>query len=241
MQPAAPSPFLIPPRPTRSPTWWWFLVPALSIGFGTFVMVFLGGWRLKSRTHQYAACGYLLADMIYFCTAALSTPADGGSPTGLAFDIILPVFMTCAWLGGTLHTVILQTRVANLAPQPPPVPVLPHSSDPAIAAAMWRASRRAEARQILKQNPAMAWELRIGRPDLQGRQYEDGGLVDVNQVPAEWLAYALQIPQPLANEIADARTRHHGFGSPDEIVVYCHSVTPEQLDMIRDFLVFRPL
>jgi hypothetical protein len=33
----------------------------------------------------------------------------------------------------------------------------------------------------------MAWELRIGRPDLP-RVYDDGGLIDVNHVPPQVLA-----------------------------------------------------
>ena len=106
---------------------------------------------------------------------------------------------------------------------------------------MWRASRREEARRLLAGSPAKAWELRIGRPDIEGSQYNDGGLVDVNHVPADWLAYALQIPQTLANEIVAIRTRHHGFSSPDELIVHCDGMTPERLAMIGDFLIFRPL
>jgi hypothetical protein len=51
----------------------------------------------------------------------------------------------------------------------------------------------------------------------------------------------LQIPQPLADEIESARTRQNGLGSADELVLYCPSMTPERLAVIRDLLVFRPL
>lgn len=44
----------------------------------------------------------------------------------------------------------------------------PGGVDPAIAAALERRQRRAEARRILEQDPALARELRIGRPDLPG-------------------------------------------------------------------------
>jgi hypothetical protein len=231
------------PRPSRNPTWWWFLVPALSFGFGSFITVFLGGWKLKSRPHLYAAGAYLLTNVFYFCGAVVAAPADTtgpDAPLGVGFGIVMVVFLTVAWLGGTLHTVFLQLLVARFAAEPVTAPTMPHSPDPAIAAATWRAGRRAEARQLLRSNPGMAWELRIGRPDIEGRQYDDGGLVDVNHVPSGWLAYALQLPQALADEIATARLRHQGFSTPEELVIYCAGMTPAQLAMIRDFLVFRP-
>lgn len=217
----------------------------MSFGFGSFVTVFLGGWQLKSRPHQWAAAGYLITDVAYCFSGILTAPAQGaGSSASLSVggSIAVATFLAIAWVGGTLHTVALQFMVAKTAAAPVPAqPLMHHSSDPAVAAAMWRASRRAEARELLRTNPGMAWELRIGRPDIEGRQYDDGGLVDVNHLPATWLAYALQIPQAIADEIAAARALHHGFGSPDELIVYCQTMTPDRLAMIRDFLVIRPL
>ncbi|WP_306215997.1 hypothetical protein [Actinoplanes sp. RD1] len=231
------------PTPSRSPTWWWFLIPVLTIGFGAFVMVFLGGWRLKSRPHIYAAGGYLLTTMIYICTTGAMAPAEGdpASDPSSGFGLVIAAFVVICWLGGTLHTLILQTMVARLAPRTKPIQQVPVTSDPAIAAARWRSIRRAEARQLMQHDPGMAWELRIGRPDLQGRQYDDGGLIDVNHVPADWLAHVLDLPQALAEEIMEVRTRRHGLNTADELVVYCDGMTPERLDRIRDFLVFRPL
>jgi hypothetical protein len=87
----------------------------------------------------------------------------------------------------------------------------------------------------------MAWELRIGRPDIKNREYDDGGLVDVNHVPAAWLAYALQISPPPAEESIRARTVHEGLTSPEELILYCPGMTDDRLAMIRDLLVFRPI
>lgn len=230
------------PAPTRNgATWWWFLIPALTLGSAAFLTVFLGGWRLRSRAHQLAAGGYLLANA--FCLFGIvltpSGPPDAaGTSPNRAGALVLAAYLLVAWLGGTLHTLYLQLKAARVAPEPAPRPL---SNDPAIAAAQWRVDRRAEARRLVQSDPAMAWELRIGRPDIKDRRYDDGGLVDVNHVPASWLAYALQIPQPLADEIEGARTRQNGLGSADELVLYCPSMTPERLAVIRDLLVFRPL
>jgi len=57
-----------------------------------------------------------------------------------------------------------------------------------LAAAQERLARRAQARALLASDPALAGELVIGRPDRH-RQYDDGGLVDVNNVPTAVLAW----------------------------------------------------
>ncbi|MFD0523534.1 hypothetical protein [Paractinoplanes durhamensis] len=192
------------PPGTRSTTWWWFLIPIVSFGLASFVMVFLGGSKLGSRAHMWSAGAYLLADASCFVGLLLPYAPDGQIPPASTALILL--YLAVAWLGGTLHTLYLQQRVARRDP--------PRLPDPAVAAAAWRANRRTEARQLLTTNPATALDLRIGRPDITGRQYDDGGLVDVNHVPPAWLAQALQIPQPLADEIAAARMQHDGFSSP---------------------------
>ena len=50
-----------------------------------------------------------------------------------------------------------------------------------------RVRQVAWARRLQQDNPVLAQELKIGRPDLP-RGYDDGGLVDVNHVPAAILA-----------------------------------------------------
>ncbi|MBL7255376.1 hypothetical protein [Paractinoplanes lichenicola] len=229
MHPAV-SPVPGPGPAKRNTTWWWFLVPTFTCGFGAFAMVFTGGYKLKSRAHMAAAVAYLVVTVGFACGAGLTAPDDPSADRGTAYDLAMAAFLLIVWLGGTLHTVFLQLKVAKQVPPPP-----------AVAAAAWRVQRREEARELVRSNPGMAWELRIGRPDIEGRQYDDGGLVDVNHMPAAWLAYSLQIPQPLADEIALQRGLRQGFTSPDELVVYCAGMTPERMAMIRDLLLFRPL
>lgn len=112
--------------------------------------------------------------------------------------------------------------------------------DPALAQAQWRLARRAEARHLQATQPSIAAELMIGRPDLPGRQYDDGGLVDVNHAPAEWLMRMLSIERPLAERIVEARELHNGFTTPEELIVYCEGLTPAKLEQFRDRLLFVP-
>ncbi|SDT78672.1 hypothetical protein SAMN04489716_8469 [Actinoplanes derwentensis] len=123
---------------------------------------------------------------------------------------------------------------------PPPPPWHQPGVDPALARARWRAGRREEARKLQATQPSMAAELMIGRPDMPGRQYDDGGLVDVNHVPAEHLARHLHIDRPLADEIIAVRDVHNGLSTPEELIVYCAALTPEKLATFRDRLIFIP-
>ncbi|BCJ42002.1 hypothetical protein GCM10010168_66210 [Actinoplanes ianthinogenes] len=227
-------------------TWWWFLIPLFTCGYGAFVMVLIGARRLRSGFHTVAAFGYL-AVTLSLCGASsyYSSIRRPGEDDGGTWVVVL---LLLVWLFSIVHTAIIASRVRWAAAQQPfgpQVPVMPYPApmpqeDPALAAARWRAKRRDEARQLQASQPALASELLIGRPDLPHRQYDDGGLIDVNHVSAEWLAGGLQIDLTLADEIVAARESRGGFTTPDELIVYCEGLTPERLALFRDRLIFVP-
>ncbi|GAA4929905.1 ComEA family DNA-binding protein [Actinoplanes utahensis] len=248
-------------RPPVPPvTGWWFLVPLFTCGFATPLMVLIGGSRLRSRFHQICAAGYLA---LIFVLCGLASVRDDGAETGFLSGLYAFSYLTL-WIGGTAHTAVLQTQVRNAffryatqqyppgagpAPHHPGLTYYPqtppawHQSlrvDPALAAAQWRAARREEARQLQSSQPALASELMIGRPDLPGRQYDDGGLIDVNHVPADLMMRHLSIERPLAEQIVAARELHNGFTAPEELVVFCDGLTPNKLELFRDRLIFIP-
>lgn len=213
----------------RPVTWWWFLVPLLSFGLGTFPMVFYGGLRLQSRAHQIVSIGYLAA-VITFCAGVQFTDENRFGP----LDVVLMVLALVTWLGGVAHVAVLQVRVHAGAVAGPVV-------DPAVVAAQRRAERRRQARRLVTEQPELAAELRIGRPDQPGRDYDDGGLVDINHVPAAELARALELTAAQAADIDEARARCGGFVVPEELLVYCRDVSPSLLATIRDRLLFVPM
>lgn len=75
---------------------------------------------------------------------------------------------------------------------------------------------RQRARQLAVTDPAMARELRIGRPDLP-RQYNDGGLVDVNHAPVTALIMLPGVTEELARRIDEVRGESGGFMSAEEL------------------------
>jgi hypothetical protein len=196
-------------------------------------MVLIGGIKLRSRLHITAAMGYFLLAAYFFIGAQFTASRHGPLP-----DVALFTAFFIMWLGGIAHVVVLQMQMRGQVALASAFASVAADSDPALLAAQWRYHRRQEARAILARYPALAVELRIGRPDLPGRQYNDGGLLDVNHVPAGLLVSELEIPADVAATIVSQRDRFGGFSSPDELVVYCTGVMSERLQIIREKLVF---
>jgi hypothetical protein len=207
---------------------WWFLIPLCTFGAGSGPMVIYGGARLRSRAHIAAGAVYGALFIVFFVGVQFTDENSVGPIDAVAFGSWL-----ISWFGGTVHAAILQSAVRS-ADRRRSRPV-----DPVLAAAQARIARRAQARALLASDPALAGELLIGRPDLH-RQFDDGGLVDINNVPTVVLVHELRLPGEVAEQITDARERLGGFGFPDELVVYCAGMTQARLDTIRDRLVFIP-
>jgi len=78
------------------------------------------------------------------------------------------------------------------------------------------AERRQAARQLVAERPQTARTLGIGRPDLP-RTYDDGGLVDLNDAPAEILAVLPGLDPQLAAAIVSSRLGRGRFQRVDEL------------------------
>jgi hypothetical protein len=96
--------------------------------------------------------------------------------------------------------------------------------------------RRAEARRLLLRQPAVAQDLRIGRPDLPGR-FDDGGLVDVNAVPAEVLVACLGWTPAEADSVIRARGRLGRFSGSEELIAF-GDLLPARVDDASEFLTY---
>jgi hypothetical protein len=105
-----------------------------------------------------------------------------------------------------------------------------------MAAALTAKQRRKDARAIAARDVALARELCIGRPDLP-RQFDDGGLVDVNHVPAQVLVDRLALSSAQAGQVVEARDRLGGFAGPEELIAFTE-LTPDTVDDLRDRLLF---
>lgn len=229
MQPAP-----TPPLTRFLQTNWWFLVPLLSAGLGTFLMVFYGGYRLRSKLHMAAAAGYLI-EVTGYMIGTSAFAVDSGP-----YNAVVGCHVSF-WAIGIGHVFILQ-RIAwkRAAILPPVVPSVSPGNAIALAQVTARAKRRQEARDLVRQDPVAAFELKIGRPDVPNRQYDDGGLIDVNHVAAPWLVQGLEITSEQALQIVSVREERAGFLVPDEVVMHCPLIQPARFELIRDRLVALP-
>ena len=96
--------------------------------------------------------------------------------------------------------------------------------------------RRHRARELVQASQVLARELRIGRPDLP-RDYDDGGLVDVNHVPGDLLASSLGLTPQEAAAVIAARDQLGRFTSAEELSAYAQ-LRPDRVDSLRDWMLF---
>jgi DNA uptake protein ComE-like DNA-binding protein len=84
-----------------------------------------------------------------------------------------------------------------------------------LDAAEARVRVREDALQLVRDDPARAKALGVGRPDVQ--LAFDGGLVDVNSAPVEVIARLPNADKGLAERIVLVRDRVGGFSSLQDL------------------------
>jgi hypothetical protein len=205
--------------------------------------MFVLGWaahRLRSRALAVAAVAALVVTIIAFPLSGAQDDSGARAVFG-----VLVVFGLIG--GGLTATFMVRRRLVDPSYQdhtrsrfevsrPPRSVPRTGRVDPAIDDALKGRQRRSEARRILERDPALARELKIGRPDLP-RRFDDGGLVDVNHVPATVLAALPGFTPELAARVARARDEHHGFDFLQEMEVFAD--LPDGLaDELAERLIF---
>ena len=225
-------PKLAPQGPrSRSGSMWrpiaWASIPIWSIGFLSFVP-FLGYAIMQRRRRDWAVfAAYLAATVALIVAVATVRSGSHGSTAVGGFLVVLAG-------AAAVHAGILFRPQASLAPTA--LPGMRRRNQDAVAAAKSRIERRKEARHLVQHDPAMARDLRIGRPDLP-RDYDDGGLVDVNHVPEAVLAGQLGMTPHEVSAVMAARSQLGRFSSADELCAYT-DLSPDRVDELRDLMIF---
>ncbi len=202
----------------------WALVPLLTLGMLAFVP-FVRLALARRRPVDWVVCGsYLAADIGTLVLVSVTKSDSTGATLAGGFALLLAGL-------GTVHTLVAFRPAGGGLAAPP--------ADPnrlAVENAEKRMRRRQQARKLIKDNPVLAGELKIGRPDLR-RSYDDGGLVDVNHVPATVLASQLGLAPAEVSAVIAARDRLGSFASAEELSVYAE-LPPGRIDGLRDWMLF---
>ena len=201
----------------------WALLPLLSWGLLAPVPFVHAAVRLRTVGLWLVAGSYVVVWVVVGPAGVLAQNPEVNEAVAGFSQLGLVV-------AGTTHAFFLRERVF------PPTAPTTIASDPAVAAALAARQRREQARAIAKGDPALARELSIGRPELS-REFDDGGLVDVNHVPAPVLIDRLGLSASEAGRVVEARDHLGGFSSPAELAVYAE--LPEAtVEAVRDRLLF---
>jgi hypothetical protein len=199
----------------------WASVPVLSISLLAFAP-FLALALARRRARDWVVfAGYLVTSIVVLVLMSIAGPADAVSATAGTLAMVVMVV-------GGVHTFVAfrPTREANGS----------LTSEQALTAARARMHRRHQARELAEHNPVLARDLRIGRPDVP-HDYDDGGLVDVNQVPGQVLASCLGLTPAESAAVIAARDQLGRFSSPEELSVYAQ-LPPDRVEALCDWMMF---
>jgi len=197
----------------------WALAPLLTLGYATPICIGYAASRLRSKVLWGCAAGYVVLIGLFLATS-VTQKQSSRHVNGLS----VALFMVTMILGA-VQTFILRDRVFN-----PPAALDP------IDEAREEIERREHARKLLRTDPKLANELRIGRPDLE-RRFDDGGLVDVNHVDDETLQHLEGVDQSAIEKIVETRKGIGGFSSLADMLVTL-DLSPDALSAVEDRLVF---
>jgi Helix-hairpin-helix motif len=204
------------------------------------------GWRIESQLDRQAvmATGGEVNHVLHLLISLMTC------------GLWLPVWVILGVTGTRKHMVVTvdPNGVVLFDGRPAPMvagPVVPPRRRPvvgprvnananaqAVAAATMRRELRRQARELATGDPVLARELRVGRPDLP-RQYDDGGLVDVNHVPPPALTVLSGVTPEIAERIVSIR-EHVGRYSSAEDLVTTADLHPDLTAEIREYGLFLP-
>lgn len=203
---------------------WYFVVTIISFGLLAWLPFVHAAHRLHRRSLVILAMVYAAAAAAVVVLLSLPVDAQGESPGGDAAAVIAGLLIPSIVIAACVQQALLLRKVFATPKGSP--------AETALAAALDARDRRAAARQIVANDPLLARDLRIGRPDLH-HSYDDGGLIDLNGAPAPEIAHACGLSEPVAEAIVAERSTCGGFLAVDDVFSMT-DVPVGTWDVIRD-------
>ncbi len=212
---------------------WWALSPAYTLGLVAFIPAVHAAIALRRVGLWLWASVLIGADVLAWTlmSSAERNPDGSNTPAQNAGVIMVLVLAVLS----TVHAFRVRDEVFAGAGMGDKSRSIPVGHDPAIVTSLAARQRRKEAAALAQADPGLALDLRIGRPDLV-RDFDDGGLIDVNHVPEAHLVSYLGLTGEQARLIVEVREHMGGFQSVAELSGFAE-VPAQRLDAIRDRIV----
>lgn len=173
----------------------------------------------RKRMH-ILAIGLGVAVLLGFALVGSGPEDADGTPTGAASDF-----------GGTLLLLSMAAGVATVLIFRKPQVALPGTES-----VLARRDSRERYRQLIEKDRPLARSMHVGRPDVP-RDYDDGGLLDINSIPAHVLSTHAGLNDLEAARIVEVRGQLGRFVSVDEVLAYVDLPEPSAV-RLREVAVF---
>ncbi|GIM97006.1 BTAD domain-containing putative transcriptional regulator [Paractinoplanes toevensis] len=168
--------------------------PLLTCSVASWVYFVYAGIRRRQWWQFVVAAVYFVLFAVGFVVLVLIDPSGSlDSDEVTTSDNIGMLFFGSLVLGSALHGVIVAVRSDGF-------------------------QLREQARQFAAFAPDRAREVGIGRPDLPMRMFDDGGLIDLNQLSGPDLARIARLPLAQCLEIERHRQTYGPFYRPEDLV-----------------------
>lgn len=197
----------------------WLLVVILGFGLLTWAAFLYIGVRARQRSWLKWAGVYGALLVVSVVLNGAAGPSDTGTSVGT-------IALLIAWIGGSAHAAAIRRDVGALPMASP---------DTRLDEARRRIERRTEGRRLADQDPRLAREVGLGRPDVPGA--DDFGLVDVNHASREGLCNLPGITPQVAERVIDVRDSQGAFVSVEDVGVRV-DLPPSTVDAMREYAIF---
>jgi DNA uptake protein ComE-like DNA-binding protein len=201
-------------------TWIWAVGSLASFGIATPVLFAVAGSQTGNRSWTYAGVLYGILSWGGI-VLAIAGPTDGTVST-LGGGMVL-----LAWIAGAAHAFAVRPEYQRRLAGGPD----------ALQLARQVVAKRAEAQRLSKDEPQVARQMGVGRPDLPGAI--DMGVVDVNHAGPAAIATLPGIDDALAADIVREREECDGFATLAEMGGVL-DLAADTVEDLRPFVVFLP-
>ena len=178
---------------------WWVATAVAPFGFLAPVGFAYAAHRARKPSWYVVAAAW---GLLAFAGLALNLSAAEDSD----LEGFSAALMLIAWVGAFVHALAIRGEYVRR--------VRAAERDPVLLARR-RLEERRHGQQIASDDPSLARELGIGRPDREGA--DPMGLVDVNNADVTAIAELPGIDRTLAERIVSVREELDGFSSPEDL------------------------